>query len=176
MPAGVADHHYLTLRGQGVPGPRNGPRGDLIAVLDIKEDARFDRHGDDLVYDLGITFSQAALGDEVQVPTPFGEATLRVEAGTQTGMAYRLRNKGLPRLSEGGHGDLHVRIHVWTPTKLSADQRKLMEKLGEIEDEPPQEEGSGSRFWDTIRRALGLEEEHVQRPHVRRRRSHGGEE
>src|SRR5204863_341722 len=83
-------------RGQDVPGARNGPRGDLIAVLDIKEDPRFERHGDDLVYDLGITFTQAALGAEVQIPTPFGQTTLRVDAGTQTGMAYRLRAKGLP--------------------------------------------------------------------------------
>jgi len=153
VPAGVADHHYLTLRGQGVPGPRNGPRGDLIAALDIKEDPRFERHGDDLVYDLGITFTQAALGAEVQVPTPFGQTTLRVEAGTQTGMAYRLRAKGLPRLGEGGHGDLHVRIHVWTPTKLTAEQRKLLEKLSEVEDAPPEKESG--KFWDTIRRALG---------------------
>jgi molecular chaperone DnaJ len=153
VPAGVADHHYLTLRGQGVPGPRNGPRGDLIAVLDIKEDPRFERHGDDLVYDLGITFTQAALGAEVEVPTPFGQAMLRVEPGTQTGMAYRLRSKGLPRLGEGGHGDLHVRIHVWTPNKLTAEQRKLLEKLSEIEDAPPEKESG--KFWDTIRRALG---------------------
>jgi molecular chaperone DnaJ len=156
VPAGVADHHYLTLRGQGVPGPRNGPRGDLIAVLDIKEDPRFERHGDDLVYDLGITFTQAALGAEVQVPTPFGETMLRIEPGTQTGMAYRLRAKGLPRLGEGGHGDLHVRIHVWTPTRLSAEQRKLLEKLREIEDAPPEKETS--KFWDTIKRALGHSE------------------
>jgi len=153
VPAGVADHHYLTLRGQGVPGTRNGPRGDLIAVLDIKEDPRFERHGDDLVYDLGITFTQAALGAEVQVPTPFGPTTLRVEPGTQTGMAYRLRAKGLPRLGEGGHGDLHVRIHVWTPTKLTVEQRKLLEKLSEVEDAPPEKESG--KFWDTIRRALG---------------------
>jgi molecular chaperone DnaJ len=153
VPAGVADHHYLTLRGQGVPGPRNGPRGDLIAVLEIKEDPRFERHGDDLVYDLGITFTQAALGAEVQVPTPFGQTTLRVEPGTQTGMAYRLRAKGLPRLGEGGHGDMHVRIHVWTPTKLTAEQRKLLEKLSEVEDAPPEKESG--KFWDTIRRALG---------------------
>ena len=153
VPAGVADHHYLTLRGQGVPGARNGPRGDLIAVLDIKEDPRFERHGDDLVYDLGITFTQAALGAEVQIPTPFGQTTLRVDAGTQTGMAYRLRAKGLPRLGEGGHGDLHVRIHVWTPTKLTAEQRKLLEKLSEVEDAPPEKESG--KFWDTIRRALG---------------------
>jgi len=169
VPAGVADHHYLTLRGQGVPGPRNGPRGDLIAVLDIKEDPRFERHGDDLVYDLGITFTQAALGAEVKVPTPFGETMLRVEPGTQTGMAYRLRAKGLPRLGEGGHGDLHVRIHVWTPNKLNAEQRKLLEQLSEIEDEPPQEE-EGSKFWDTIRRALGLEGGQEQQPPRRRQR------
>jgi len=168
VPAGVADHHYLTLRGQGVPGPRNGPRGDLIAVLDIKDDPRFERHGDDLVHDLGITFTQAALGADVEVPTPFGQAVLRIEPGTQTGMAYRLRAKGLPRLGEGGHGDLHVRVHVWTPTKLTSDQRKLLEKLSEVEDQPPQEEGGG-KFWDTIRRALGLEE-----PAPRRRR--GAEE
>ena len=153
VPAGVADHHYLTLRGQGVPGARNGPRGDLIAVLDIKDDPRFERHGDDLVYDLGITFTQAALGAEVHVPTPFGQTTLRVEPGTQTGMAYRVRAKGLPRLGEGGHGDLHVRIHVWTPTKLNAEQRKVLESLSEIEDAPPEKESG--KFWDTIRRALG---------------------
>jgi molecular chaperone DnaJ len=153
VPAGVADHHYLTLRGQGVPGPRNGPRGDLIAVLDIKEDPRFERHGDDLVYDLGVTFTQAALGAEVQVPTPFGQTMLRVEPGTQTGMAYRLRSKGLPRLGEGGHGDLHVRVHVWTPTKLTAEQRKVLEQLSEVEDAPPEKESG--KFWDTIRRALG---------------------
>jgi len=153
VPAGVADHHYLTLRGQGVPGPRNGPPGDLIAVLDIKEDPRFERHGDDLVYDLGITFTQAALGAEVHVPTPFGQTTLRIEPGTQTGMAYRVRAKGLPRLGEGGHGDLHVRIHVWTPTKLTSEQRKVLETLSEIEDAPPEKESG--KFWDTIRRALG---------------------
>jgi molecular chaperone DnaJ len=170
VPAGVADHHYLTLRGQGVPGPRNGPRGDLIAVLDIKDDPRFERHGDDLVYDLGITFTQAALGAELEVPTPFGATMLRIDPGTQTGMAYRLRAKGLPRLGEGGHGDLHVRIHVWTPNKLTAEQRKLLEQLSEIEEQPPQAEGGGG-FWDTLRRAMGLEE---GTPRSRRRR--GGEE
>ena len=137
-----------------MPGTRNGPRGDLIAVLDIKEDVRFERHGDDLVYDLGITFAQAALGAEVQVPTPYGQATVRIEPGTQTGVAYRLRAKGLPRLGEGGHGDLHVRVHVWTPNKLTAEQKKLLEKLRDVEDTPPLKE-EGGRFWDTVRKVLG---------------------
>src|SRR2546427_453858 len=76
-PAGVADHHYLTMRGHGVPGPRNGPAGDLIAVLDIAEDPRFERQGDDLIYDLPVSFTQAALGAEVGIPTPYGAATLK---------------------------------------------------------------------------------------------------
>ncbi|HEV8265539.1 MAG TPA: molecular chaperone DnaJ [Gemmatimonadales bacterium] len=156
VPAGVADHHYLTLRGQGVPGPRNGPPGDLIAVLDIKEDPRFERRGSDLVFDLPVSFAQAALGGEIEVPTPYGQATLQLKAGTQTGTVLRLRGKGLPRLGEGGHGDLHVRVHVWTPTKLTAEQRRLLEQLAEIESAPPAAEGSGRRFWDDLRRAFGM--------------------
>jgi molecular chaperone DnaJ len=173
-PAGVADHHYLTLRGQGVPGFRNGPPGDLIAVLDIREDPRFERHGDDLVYDLQITFSQAALGAEVQVPTPYGQSTLRIDAGTQTGTMYRIRSKGLPRLGESGHGDMHVRVNVWTPGKLTAEQRRLLEQLGEVESEPPAEEGGGRKFWDGLRRAFGLEE--PGQPSRRRGRRGGAEE
>jgi len=156
VPAGVADHHYLTLRGQGVPGPRNGPPGDLIAVLDIKEDPRFERQGDDLVYDLTLTFTQAALGADLDVPTPYGQATLRVQPGTQTGTVYRLRGKGLPRLGEGGHGDLHVRTHVWTPAKLTAEQRRLLDELAKIESAPPSGEGSGRRFWEELKRAFGM--------------------
>ncbi|MGH7529664.1 MAG: molecular chaperone DnaJ [Gemmatimonadales bacterium] len=157
VPAGVADHHYLTLRGQGLPGPRAGPPGDLIAVLDIQEDPRFERHGDDLAYDLRVTFTQAALGAELQVPTPYGQSTLRIDPGTQTGTVYRIRSKGLPRLGEGGYGDLHVRVHVWTPTKLSAQERGLLEQLAGLERAPPEEDGGGRRFWDGVRRAMGLE-------------------
>jgi molecular chaperone DnaJ len=155
VPAGVADHHYLTMRGQGVPGPRGGPPGDLIAVLDIKEDARFERRGDDLIYDLPVSFTQAALGADIDVPTPFGQATLHLHPGTQTGTVQRLRGKGLPRLGEGGHGDLHVRIHVWTPTKLSAEQRRVLEQLSEIESAPPVE-GAGRRLWEELKRAFGV--------------------
>jgi len=154
VPAGVADHHYLTMRGQGVPGPRNGPPGDLIAVLDIAEDPRFERHGDDLVVDLPLSFAQAALGAEVRVPTPYGEAALKVQPGTQTATVYRLRGKGLPRVGEGGRGDLHVRVHVWTPTKLTAEQRALLEQLAEVEGAPP-DELAAKKFWEQLRQAFG---------------------
>ncbi|HEX4633901.1 MAG TPA: DnaJ domain-containing protein, partial [Gemmatimonadales bacterium] len=82
VPAGVADHHYLTLRGHGVPGPRNGPSGDLIAVLEIEDDPRFERHEEDLVFDQALSFSQAALVADIEVPTPFGDTVLKVPHGT----------------------------------------------------------------------------------------------
>jgi len=155
VPAGVADHHYLTMRGQGVPGPRNGPPGDLIAVLEIADDPRFERHGDDIVYDLPVSFSQAALGAELEVPTPYGNTTLKIQPGTQTGMVYRIRGKGLPRVGEGGRGDFHVRVHVWTPTKLTSEQRALFEQLATVESDPPAEEQIGKKFWEQLRQALG---------------------
>ena len=155
VPAGVADHHYLTMRGHGMPGPRNGPPGDLIAVLDIAEDSRFERHGDDLMYDLALSFAQAALGAEIEVPTPYGAAMLKVQAGTQTGAVYRLRGKGLPRVGEGGRGDLHVRVHVWTPIKLTGEQRALLEELAKVESTPPSEEHAGKKFWEQLRQAFG---------------------
>jgi molecular chaperone DnaJ len=155
VPAGVADHHYLTVRGQGAPGPRNGAAGDLVAVLDIAEDKRFERHGDDLVYDLPVSFTQAALGTEVTVPTPYGETTLKLQPGTQTGTVHRIRSQGLPRLGEGGRGDMHVRVHVWTPTHLTPEQRAALEQFREIEGAPPSEEGGGRKFWNDLKRAFG---------------------
>jgi molecular chaperone DnaJ len=154
VPAGVADHHYLTVRGQGVPGPRNGPPGDLIAVLEIAEDPRFERQGDHLIYDLPISFSQAALGADVEIPTPYGSAPLHVQPGTQTGTIYRLRGKGLPRLGESSRGDLHVRVQVWTPTRLSDAQEQLFEQLKQVEGEPPAD-SLGRGFWNKIREAFG---------------------
>jgi molecular chaperone DnaJ len=155
VPAGVADHHYLTVRGQGVPGPRNGPPGDLIAVLEIADDPRFERHGDDLVFDLPVSFSQAALGADVDIPTPYGSAPLKVQAGTQTGTIYRLRGKGLPRLGESSRGDLHVRVQVWTPSRLTEEQEKVFRELEAVEGEPPSAEGLGRGFWNKIREAFG---------------------
>ena len=155
VPAGVADHHYLTIRGGGAPGPRNGPPGDLMAVLEIAEDQRFERNGDDLVYDLPVSFTQAALGADAEVPTPYGPATVKVQRGTQTGTVYRLRGKGLPRLGESGRGDLHVRVHVWTPANLTPEQERLLSELSKVESAPPAADGSGKGFWNKLRDALG---------------------
>jgi len=152
IPEGVADNNYLTLRGQGGAGLRNGVPGDLIVILDIQDDDRFERHGDDLVFDLPVSFSQAALGGAFSVPTPYGDESVEVPAGTQTGTVLRLYGKGLPHLGRSGKGDLHIRLHLWTPERLSSEQETLFNQLAAIEGDPPKPE---SGFWSKIKEALG---------------------
>jgi len=155
IPPGVSSNNYLTLRGQGQAGPRSGPAGDLIVVLDVKDDPRFERHGSDLVYDLPVSFSQAALGAEFTVPTATGETTVRVPSGTQAGTVLSLRGKGLPTVESGHVGDLHVRIRVWTPPKLTNEAEELFRKLQEVEGDPPAAEKHGKGLWDRMKEALG---------------------
>ncbi len=152
IPAGVSANNYLTLRGQGAAGPRNGPNGDLLVMLDIKDDDRFERQGNDLVYDLLLSFSQAALGGEFAVPTPFGDERVRIPSGTQTGTVLRLKAKGLPALGQNGNGDLKIRVHVWTPEKLSEEQERLFNELAKHEGDPPKRSAG---FWSKLKEALG---------------------
>lgn len=155
IPPGVSSAHYLTLRGKGAAGPRGGPAGDLIVELQVEDDPRFERYGDDVVYDLPISFSQAALGAEFTVPTPFGDETIQIPPGTQAGTIISLRGKGLPNLSHGRKGSLHIRIQVWTPTKLTPELRETLERLAEFEGEAPKDESVGRRFWNKMREAFG---------------------
>jgi len=152
VPAGVAANNYLTLRGQGAAGPRGGPNGDLIVMLDVRDDDRFERQGEHLIHDLPLSFSQAALGGNFVVPSPWGDQPLEVPAGTQTDSVFRIRGKGLPRLGQPGNGDLHVRIHVWTPERLTNEQEAVFRQLAEIEGEPPRK---GAGFWNKLKEALG---------------------
>jgi molecular chaperone DnaJ len=155
VPAGVSTGDYITLRGQGNAGGRGGPRGDLVVVLDVEEDPRFVRDGAHVVLEVPITFSQAALGTELDVPTVTGEAKVKIPAGVQSGRLLRLRGKGLPYLQGGGRGDQIVRVVVWTPTELTPAQEKLLRKLAELESAPPAtttEEGRG--FWSKVREAF----------------------
>jgi molecular chaperone DnaJ len=154
IPAGVSSDNYLTLRGQGNVGPRGGPRGDVIVVIEVEDDARFLREGSDLVYDLGISFSQAALGAEVEVPTVYGSEQVRIPAGTQGGEVLTLRGKGLPSLQGGGRGDQHVRVHVWTPTSLTPEQHELFKRLAEMEGPVPTGEGKRQGFWEKVKGAF----------------------
>jgi molecular chaperone DnaJ len=152
IPAGVSTNNYLTLRGQGAAGPRNGPNGDLLVMLDIKDDERFERQGDDLVFDLPVSFSQAALGGDHEVPTPYGKEQLRIPPGTQPETVLRIRGKGLPVLGQDGKGDLLVRVRVWTPEHLSEEQERLFRELAKLEGEPPKRSPG---FWSKLKEALG---------------------
>lgn len=155
IPAGVSSNNYLTLRGQGAAGPRNATPGDLIVAIEVEDDSRFERRGDDLLYDLPVSFSQAALGAEVSVPSPTGPVTVRVPPGVQSGSILSVRGRGLPSLAHGGKGDLHVRVQVWTPQRLTAEQVELFHQLGAMEAELPQGESLGRRFWNRVKDALG---------------------
>ncbi len=152
IPPGVSSNNYLTLRGQGAAGPRNGPNGDLQVMLDIKEDSRFERQGDDLIYEQPLSFSQAALGCEVEVPTPYGQETVQVPAGTQPETVVRLKGRGLPVLGQSSKGDLLVRLRVWTPERLSEEQERLFRELAKLEGEPPKRSPG---FWSKLKEALG---------------------
>jgi molecular chaperone DnaJ len=152
IPAGVSGNNYLTLRGQGAAGPRNGPAGDLLVMLDIRDDERFERQGNDLIFDLALSFSQAALGGDFTVPTPYADEEIRVQAGTQPETIIRLRGRGLPVLGQNSKGDLIVRIHVWTPERLTAEQERLFRELAALEGEAPKRSPG---FWSKLKEALG---------------------
>lgn len=131
VPAGVDDGQQMRLSGEGEAGVRGGPAGNLFIRLHVAEHATFKRQGADLSYELPLNFIQAALGDEVQVPTLSGEpAALRIPAGTQHGKVFRLREKGIPYLNSNRRGDQHVRVRLVTPTDLTDEQKRLFLDLG----------------------------------------------
>ena len=135
VPAGVATGQYMTLRGQGNIGPRGGPRGDVLVLFEVEDDPRFERDGEDLYCEVLVTYPQLVLGADVTVPGIAGDLSLRVPAGTHSGQVFHLRGRGLPRVNASGVGDLHVRVQLWTPEKLSPREEELIRELGELGDE-----------------------------------------
>ncbi len=155
IPAGISDNDYLRLAGRGNAGTRGGPRGDLLVAIEIEEDERFERVNDDIVYNLAVTFSQAALGADVDVPTITGETErVSVPAGVQSGQVLRVRGKGMPRLRRSGRGDQLVRVLVWTPTQLNREQRARIEALSETEESPPTPNRREPGFWERVKQAF----------------------
>ena len=132
IPAGASNGNYMTLRGQGNLGPRGGPSGDVIVLIEEQEHKHFDRVDDDVVYELPISFGQAALGSSVEVPTLSGKVSLKIPEGTQSGKAFRLKGEGIPHLNGYGNGDQLVKIHVWTPTNLDAREKQIFRDLAEM--------------------------------------------
>lgn len=141
VPQGVEDGQHIKLRGQGDASPSGGPAGDLYVILNVLPHPQFQRRGSDLLLEMPISITQAALGAEIEVPTLNGRARLRIPAGTQTGSVFRLRGKGMPRLQGLGTGDLHVGVRVRTPSALSERQRQLLEALAAEFGEPKPAQG-----------------------------------
>jgi molecular chaperone DnaJ len=138
IPAGIDDGQSLRVAGQGEVGMRNGPYGDLYVEIHVRDEGRFQRDGPDLVTELPISIPQSVLGTTISLPTLDGDVDLHVPAGTESGKVLRLRGKGMPHLRGSGRGDLHVRVRVVTPGRLSEKARKLMEELAtELDGEVP---------------------------------------
>jgi molecular chaperone DnaJ len=153
IPAGVSSGNYIPLRGQGEAGVRGGPPGDCLVFIEEKPHEEFRRDGNDVLYRLPISFSQAALGDEVEVPTLVGKVKMKIPAGTQTGRAFRLRQKGIPDVEGRGVGDLLVEVVVWTPTHLNEQETELFRELAQLDQRRAETEGKG--FFERMREAFG---------------------
>jgi molecular chaperone DnaJ len=143
VPAGADNGTRLRLRGEGEAGHRGGPSGDLYVVVHVRADERFIREGPHLLTERDISFVQAALGDEIEVPTLEGKASMRIPPGTQPGTMFRLKGKGMPFRDRRGRGDLHVKVNVTVPKKLNAEQKRLLKDF---------EMASGS---DAVRKKTG---------------------
>ncbi len=145
IPAGVSEGNYLTLRGEGNAGRRGGPSGDLIVIIEEAPHQHFKRDGDDVVYELELSFPEAVLGSEVEVPTLTGRAKLKIEPGIQSGKILRMRDKGLPHLNGYGKGDQLVSINIYTPTKVSNKDKELLKDLARSANiNPPSRSASSS--------------------------------
>jgi len=148
VPAGVDTGQTLRLSGRGAVGPRNGSAGDLYVHIRVGADERFIRRDDDLILELSIAFTQAALGAQITIETLDGDQLIPVDPGTASGDVIRFRGKGVPRLQGRGRGDLLVRLVVETPRDLDAEQRSLLEKLASLRGEniDPPEQGLMSKL------------------------------
>lgn len=154
VPAGVSSGNYMTVDSMGNAARQNGESGDLIAVFEEDDHKHFTRHGDNVLYELPISFVTASLGGEVEVPTIGGSARLKIPAGSQSGKVLKIRHKGIPRLHRSGRGDQLVQLMVWVPTKLSHEDKRLLEQLADSESFTPPD--SDKSFFDRLRETLGV--------------------
>lgn len=137
IPAGVAEGMQLTMRGQGSAPRHGGVNGDLYVLITEEEQDDFERDGNDLIYDLEVSFPDAVLGSTVEIPTVEGKVKIKIDEGTQPGKIFRLRGKGVPDVNGYGRGDLLVHVNVFVPKNLSKDDKKLVEKMLESESFKP---------------------------------------
>ncbi|WP_128896504.1 molecular chaperone DnaJ [Longirhabdus pacifica] len=152
IPAGVDDGAQLRVSGEGEAGQRGGPSGDLYVVIRVKSHEFFERDGDDIYCEVPLTFAQAALGDEIEVPTLTGKVKLKIPSGTQTDTYFRLKGKGVAKLRGYGQGDQHVKVVVVTPSHLSDKEKELLEEFANLNGE--QTHKKNQSFFDKMKKAF----------------------
>jgi len=135
IPAGVSEGQYIRMREQGNVGPRNSERGDIIVHIQEKEDDVFERDGNNLICEFPISFSQAALGADIMVPTLTNNIKMKIPAGAQTGKVFRLKGLGLPQVNTSYKGDLFVKIVVVTPTSITPKEKELFTELAKFDSD-----------------------------------------
>ena len=151
IPAGVDERMQLSVRGKGNAGPFNGVSGDLIVVIEEIDHEELKRDGDNLHYNAFVNFVDAVLGASIEVPTISGKVKIKVDPGTQSGKVLRLRGKGLPSVQGYATGDQFIHIHIWTPVKVSKEEKELLEKLKGSENFNPSADTKDPGFFKRMR-------------------------
>lgn len=159
IPAGVQDGMQLSLGGRGNAGERGGPSGDLLILIEEERHPQLRRNETDVIYQLHLSFPEAVLGTQVEVPTIDGKAKIKIPAGTQSGKIFRLKGKGFPAFQSYEKGDQLVEVNVWSPQNLTNEERDILEKLKNAPNfKPGPDAGSGKEdrsFFDKIKDAFG---------------------
>jgi molecular chaperone DnaJ len=151
IPAGVAEGMQLTMSGKGNMPPSGGVAGDLLIIIEEAEDEQLKRDGNNVIYDLYVSFADAALGVSKEVPTIDGPVVIKIEPGTQSGKILRLRNKGIKDLNGYGRGDQLIHVNVWTPKTLSKEEKELLEKLRNSPNFQPNPGKNEKGFFDRMK-------------------------
>ena len=151
IPAGVEEGMQLKVGGKGNAGPFNGIPGDLLVVIEESKHDDLQREGSNLHYEAYVSFVDAVLGASIEVPLVEGKAKIKIEPGTQSGKMLRLRGKGLPSVQGFGSGDLLVHLNVWTPKKVSSEEKEMLEKLKDSENFIPNPGGKEEGFFDKMK-------------------------
>ena len=155
IPSGVGDGMQLSMTGKGNEAPGGGVPGDLLILIEEKEDSELKRDGNNVMYDLYLNFADAALGTSTEVPTIGGKVKIKIEPGTQSGKILRLRGKGIKDINGYGKGDQLIHINVWTPRKLTTEEKKTLESLKDSPNFRPQPAKHDKGFFDRMREFFG---------------------
>jgi molecular chaperone DnaJ len=154
VPTGIDDGQTISLRGEGEPGEKGGPAGDLYVLITVKPHPLYTRKGYDVICEIPITFAQAALGAELEVPTLDGRVKYSIHEGTQSGSVFRLKNKGIQNIRGYGRGDQYVKVIVEIPKNLTKEQKELLTKFSELDGEDTYQQRKG--FFEKMKDALGI--------------------